>query len=83
MSAEADRVVAGMRESAVDQPATQRQLRYLQAVAREAGYDMAALDNRSVQEFGVVAAALSRRDASRLIDLIQTDAKQWGGKNAT
>ncbi|MBW3634292.1 MAG: hypothetical protein KY456_14820 [Chloroflexi bacterium] len=55
-----------------DQPATQRQLRYLQAVAREAGLDGGALDERAVQEFGVQAAALSRRDASALIDLIQS-----------
>jgi hypothetical protein len=57
-----------------DQGATQRQLRYLQAVAREAGLDGAALDERAMQEFGVQAAALSRRDASTLIDLIQTQA---------
>ena len=55
-----------------DQPATQRQLRYLQAVAREAGIDGGALDERAMQEFGVQAAALSRRDASALIDLIQS-----------
>ena len=55
-----------------DQPATQRQLRYLQAVAREAGLDGAALDERAEQEFGVQAAALSRRDASSLIDIIQS-----------
>ena len=55
-----------------DQPATQRQLRYLQAVAREAGVDGAALDERAMQEFGVQAAALSRRDASSLIDIIQS-----------
>jgi hypothetical protein len=55
-----------------DQPATQRQLRYLQAVAREAGLDGIALDERAMQEFGVQAAALSRRDASSLIDLIQS-----------
>ena len=55
-----------------DQPATQRQLRYLQAVAREAGLDGEALDERAMQEYGVLAAALSRRDASSLIDLIQT-----------
>ena len=55
-----------------DQPATQRQLRYLQAVAREAGLDGAGLDERAVEEFGVQAAALSRRDASALIDLIQS-----------
>ncbi|MGH2613627.1 MAG: hypothetical protein ACRDJC_00160 [Thermomicrobiales bacterium] len=55
-----------------DQAATQRQLRYLQAVAREAGLDGASLDERAMQEFGVQAAALSRRDASTLIDLIQS-----------
>jgi hypothetical protein len=57
-----------------DQPATQRQLRYLQAVAREAGLDGAGLDERAKQEFGVLAAALSRRDASSLIDIIQSQA---------
>lgn len=55
-----------------DQPATQRQMRYLQAIAREAGLDAAALDARAEQEFGVQAPALSRRDASTLIDLIQS-----------
>lgn len=63
-----------------DQSATQRQLRYLQAVAREAGYDGAALDERSVQEFGIKAAALSRRDASTLIDRIQCDKRTWDGQ---
>lgn len=57
-----------------DQAATQRQLRYLQAVAREAGLDGPSLDERAVQEFGVQAVALSRRDASTLIDRIQTQA---------
>ena len=57
-----------------DQAATQRQLRYLQAVAREAGLDGAALDERAMQDFGVQAVALSRRDASTLIDLIQTQS---------
>ena len=57
-----------------DQAATQRQLRYLQAVAREAGLDGSALDERAMQEFGVQAVALSRRDASTLIDLIQSQA---------
>jgi hypothetical protein len=55
-----------------DQPATQRQLRYLQAIAREANLDPAALDERAIQEFGVATQALSRRDASTLIDLIQS-----------
>lgn len=57
-----------------DQAATQRQLRYLQAVAREAGLDGAALDERAMEEFGVQAVALSRRDASALIDMIQSQA---------
>lgn len=57
-----------------EQPATERQLRYLQAVAREAGLDQAALDERAQSEFGVLAAALSRRDASTLIDLIQSQS---------
>jgi hypothetical protein len=57
-----------------DQGATQRQLRYLQAVAREAGLDAEGLDQRAMQEFGVQAQALSRRDASSLIDLIQNEA---------
>ena len=57
-----------------DQAATQRQLRYLQAVAREAGLDPEALDQRSMQEFGVQAQALSRRDASSLIDIVQSEA---------
>jgi hypothetical protein len=55
-----------------DQPATERQLRFLQAVAREAGIDAASLDEHAMTEFGAKAAALNRRDASALIDLIQT-----------
>lgn len=52
------------------EPATQRQLRYLETVAREAGLDAAALDDRATQEFGVPVARLARRDASALIDLL-------------
>jgi hypothetical protein len=59
-----------------DQAATQRQLRYLQAIAREAGRDPAALDERSVQEFGVKHQMLSRRQASELIDLIQGEDQE-------
>jgi hypothetical protein len=44
----------------------------LQAIAREAGLDPAALDERAMQEFGVTTEALNRRDASTLIDRIQT-----------
>ena len=64
-----------------DQAATQRQLRYLQAVAREAGLDATTLDERAMQEFGVQSQALSRRDASTLIDLIQNQA--GGGRLAS
>lgn len=56
---------------APEQAATQRQLRYMQAVAREAGFDTQALDELSAREFGSPAMSLSRRDASALIDLIQ------------
>lgn len=74
-SAGADRQeTASVAAIGPDQPATQRQLRYLQAVAREAGLDGAALDERAMQEFGVQAAALSRRDASSLIDIIQSQS---------
>lgn len=54
-----------------EQAATQRQLRYMQAVAREAGIDPQALDELASREFGGPAMSLSRRDASALIDLIQ------------
>lgn len=69
--------VSGNRDAdepgaAPEQVATQRQLRYLQAVAREAGLDAAALDERAMADFGVLASGLSRRDASTLIDTIQT-----------
>jgi hypothetical protein len=58
-----------------DQPATERQLRFLQAVAREAGIDASGLDERAMSEFGVKAAELNRRDASTLIDLMQTQGQ--------
>lgn len=71
----AERKEAAVAAIGPDQPATERQLRYLQAVAREAGLDAAALDERAMQEFGVEAQSLSRRDASSLIDLIQSGAR--------
>jgi hypothetical protein len=64
-----------------EQGATERQLRYLQAVAREAGLDQAGLDERAMQEFGVATSGLSRRDASTLIDMIQN--QQNGAKLAS
>ena len=62
---------AAVAVPAPEQAATQRQLRYMQAVAREAGFDAQALDELATREFGGPAMALSRRDASALIDLIQ------------
>jgi len=53
--------------AATDQPATDRQLRYLEAVAREAGMDMGELDERATLDFGCGYHDLSRRDASSLI----------------
>jgi hypothetical protein len=61
----------GQSPAGLDEAASQRQFRYLQAVARERGLDPEALDARSEREFGVVAQALTRRDASTLIDLLQ------------
>ena len=52
--------------------ATQRQLRYLRAVAREAGLDEEALAQLASERYGCEIAALTRRDASELIDHIQT-----------
>jgi hypothetical protein len=67
----------GATASGPDQQATDRQLRYLQAVARERlGLDAEALDQRSMREYGVTAGSLSRRDASALIEAIQFEASQ-------
>lgn len=62
--------------AAPEQPASQRQLRYLQAVAREAGLDTAAIDMLAFEMFECSALQLNRRDTSSLIDRIQTDSKE-------
>lgn len=54
-----------------EQPLTQRQERYLRAVAREAGLDATALDDLAVKVCGQPVLQLSRRDASYLVDQIQ------------
>lgn len=58
---------------APEQPATQRQLRYLEQVAREAGISPQSLDDRIYAEFQVRGgpAGLNRRDASTLIAMLQ------------
>lgn len=53
------------------QAATQRHLRYLQAVAREAGLTARQLDQLTQRHYGCLAVQLSRRDCSACIDLIQ------------
>ena len=58
--------------SQLNQPATQRQLRYVQAIAREAGLAEEDL-RREVQEMcGGSLDDLSRRDASALIERLQS-----------
>lgn len=57
--------------AAIDQPATQRQVRYVQAIAREAGIEERELDEESVRRFGVPVGQLSRRDASAFIEDLQ------------
>ncbi|MFT4039672.1 MAG: hypothetical protein QM692_15940 [Thermomicrobiales bacterium] len=71
-----DRPAAAAAAPAPEQAATQRQLRYMQAVAREAGYDAQALDELAQREYGAPAMALSRRDASALIDLMQNQGQR-------
>ena len=66
-----DERAAAVAAPAPEHAATQRQLRYMQAVAREAGFDAQALDEMAQREFGMMAMALSRRDASAIIGIIQ------------
>lgn len=58
--------------SQLNQPATQRQLRYVQAIAREAGLDDDDLRREVDEAFGTALADLSRRDASALIERLQS-----------
>lgn len=54
------------------QPATPRQIRYLEAVAREAGIDGLNLQRWSEAEYGKTYREITRGQASELIDRIQT-----------
>ncbi|MBA3413958.1 MAG: hypothetical protein H0U10_01875 [Chloroflexia bacterium] len=56
----------------LNQPATQRQIRYVQAIAREAGIDDAELQAEVSESFGGSIDELSRRDASALIERLQS-----------
>lgn len=56
--------------------ATQRQLRYLRAVAREAGLDESALALLGFERYERDLATLTRREASEIIDTIQIAHKK-------
>ncbi|HQX63107.1 MAG TPA: hypothetical protein PK593_06570 [Thermomicrobiales bacterium] len=53
--------------------ATDRQLHYLQTIARQAGITSDGLEERAQQSFGQVVAELSRRDISQLIEILQAE----------
>ncbi len=53
------------------QQATERQVKFIHAIAREAGLDEAELESWSEELYGVGVNALNRRDASALIEQLQ------------
>lgn len=55
----------------VDQPASQRQLNFIQGIARTIGMDEAALDEEAKRVAGASFGDISRRDASALIERLQ------------
>ena len=59
------------RIASVNQPATQRQLKFIQAIAREAGLDDDELAGEAKRLYGSALADLSRRDASAFIERLQ------------
>lgn len=69
------------RLASVDQPITERQLRYIRGIAREAGMSDAELDNETERLSGKAIADLGRRDASALIERLQ--ARRAGAEMAS
>ena len=61
----------GRRVASIDQPATPRQLKFIQAIAREAGLEEEALEEEATRAFGRPVAELGRRDASAFIERLQ------------
>ena len=53
------------------QQATERQVKFIHAIAREAGLDEAELESWSQELYGMGVNALNRRDASALIEALQ------------
>lgn len=62
---------ADRRVASVDQPASQRQLGFIRAIARDVGMDEAELNAEAESVSGVALADLLRRDASTLIERLQ------------
>lgn len=68
------RVAAGgddRRVAATSQTVTPRQLKFIHAIAREAGLDDEAVDREVAESFGCSVAELGRREASEFIERLQ------------
>ena len=59
------------RVASVNQPATPRQLKFIEAIGREAGLDEEALNDEATRTYGRQVVELTRRDASALIERLQ------------
>ena len=59
------------RIASVNQPATPRQLKFIEAIGREAGLDEEALNEEATRTYGRQVIELTRRDASALIERLQ------------
>jgi len=62
---------APARFDETSQTATDRQLKFIQAIARETGLDDDAMDREAELAFGVPVPRLGRRDASAFIERLQ------------
>lgn len=65
------RAVREQRGEPAGNPATPRQIKFLYAIAREAGLSEEDLEAESQESFGCAVDALGRRDASALIERLQ------------
>lgn len=65
----------------LDQPATQRQIRFMQAIAREAGLSPSEVEAETQNLFGVRLEDITRRDASAFIERLQ--ARRQGAELAS
>jgi hypothetical protein len=65
----------------LDQPATQRQIRFVQAIAREAGLSPSEVEAEAQRLYGVRLDDITRRDASAFIERLQ--ARRQGAELAS